>query len=336
MTVRGGVGRLTVVAIGSLILVLLTCGWTRGYAATGGGPGLDGGMNGTAAGVHGEVSDPGTQATPTPVQTTPPPTNVPAPPPSSAGDGGAQSGNTPPQSTSTTASQGCPSPPALTPTTVINPVSGPTPGAPTPPVLLCGEAPPLNSPAPPSALTMATSPPPNLAPYVDQAFEQIITSPGTIAAAPPDHTGLVNLPQCYWLTGQSVAGKQSVSMDLKGAPNASGRQITYHIALTVALDSVVWNFGDGSQQTTTIPIPCIGDSGGASSLVAHDYVTYSQDQPDGNFLVTAAETYRASAVMTWVDDNGPQSENVTLNGNTTTISTPPYPVRIDQEEGVGS
>lgn len=281
--------------------------------------------------VHGTVTDPGTTSTPAPPTVLPSPSPTNAPSPSQNGS----SGTPPPQSTSTTAAQGCAAS-SQTPTT--NPLFGFTPAGSSTTALLCGvaSAPALNNPAPRSALTMATSPPPNLAPYVAQAFEQIVTNPGTIKAAPPNHTGLVNLPQCYWLTGQSVTGKQTVSMDLKGAPNASGQQITYHIALTVTLNNIIWNFGDGSEQTTTVPIPCIGDSGGASSLVAHNYVTYSQDQPNSSFLVTASETYQASAVMTWVDDNGPESENVTLNGNTTTVATPPYPVRIDQEESVGS
>ena len=273
----------------------------------------------------------------------PPPTPSPSPSdtPSQNSPGGGGSGGGPAPATPITQSQPCPQPSPLGSTTTINPVVGLTPGGPitnpSGPVPCLGMGI-LYMPGPPTALTMATSPPPNLAPYVAQAFEQIVTSPGTITAAPPNHTGLVNLPQCYWLTGQSVPGTKTVTMDLKGAPNAAEKQITYHISLTVSFDKdkTVWNFGDGSQQTTNVPIPCIGDSGGASSLVAHNYLNYSQNQPSGVFNVTASETYDVSATMSWVDDTGPQSQNVTLNGNTTTMATAPYPVRIDQEEGVGS
>lgn len=334
VTLRRRVRTLTIVAIGILLLGVWPCGWTRGFAATGGGPGVNGGMNGTGGAVQGEVSGPGPQPATTPVPTAAPPGPVPTDSPAPPNSGGG--GGTPPPSPPATAAQSCPPSPYQPSTVTINPVYGLTPGGPIQVAAIgCGRAV-LNNPTPPTALNMANSPPPNLEPYVAQAFEQIVTTPGTISAAPPNHTGLVNMPQCYWLTGQSVTGTQTVSMDLKGAPNAAGKQITYHIALTVELANTVWNFGDGSQQTTTVPIPCIGDSGGASSLVAHNYVTYSQGQTNGTFLVTASETYQASAVMTWNDDNGPESQNVTLNGNTTTLSTPPYPVRIDQEEGVGN
>lgn len=69
---------------------------------------------------------------------------------------------------------------------------------------------------------------------------------------------------------------------------------------------------------------------GPPSLVAHDYVTYS----NGEFMVTASETYGGSVTMHWTDDNGPESE--TLTGPTQTISTAPYAIKVDQEEGLGT
>lgn len=314
---------------------LLFVPWASVSAATSDGP-----PNAT-----GSIGQSGAQTTATTTAPAPQPTQSPGPSPAPApaagppasSNGNSGSGTPPPPSTSTTASQPC-SNSLLPTTTVINPAVGLTPGGTitTPGGPACGRGALINTPAPPTALNMATSPPPNLAPYVAQAFEQIVTNPGTIAAAPPNHTGLVNMPLCYWLTGQSVTGAQTVSMDLKGAPNAAGQQITYHISLTVKLTDTTWNFGDGSQQTTTVPIPCVGDSAGGSGLVAHNYVTYSQGQPNGTFLVTAAETYQASAAMTWSDDQGPHTQNVTLSNATTTLTTPAYPVRIEQEEGVGS
>lgn len=185
-------------------------------------------------------------------------------------------------------------------------------------------------PAPVPALTPATSPPPDLSSYYAKIFEQIQTSPGAISAAPPNHTGLVNLPACFWLTGQAVPGQTQVTMDLKGAPNSAGKQITYHITLTVALQQpLTWDFGDGSSTQTPAPTDCVGISGDPLSLVAHDYVTYS----DGDFMVTASETYAGSVTMTWTDDNGPESQ--TVAGPTQTITTPAYPIKVDQEEGLG-
>lgn len=320
-------------AVAAIALVFVP--WPSVSAATSDGtPSPTGNSDQTGSQVTATTASPASQPTqsPDPAPNSPPDS---APPPANNSNSGG--GTPPPPSTSTTASQPC-SNSLLPTTTVINPTVGLMPGGTitTPAGPACGRGALINTPAPPTALNMATSPPPNLAPYVAQAFEQIVTNPGTIAAAPPNHTGLVNMPQCYWLTGQSVTGTQTVSMDLKGAPNAAGQQITYHISLTVKLTETTWNFGDGSQQTTTVPIPCVGDSAGGSGLVAHNYVTYSQGQPNGTFLVTAAETYQASAAMTWSDDQGPHTQNVTLNNATTTLTTPPYPVRIDQEEGVGS
>ncbi len=183
---------------------------------------------------------------------------------------------------------------------------------------------------PPPPLTPATSPPPDLTQYYAQVFEEIRTSPGIITAAPPNHTGLVNLPACFWLTGQAVPQQKRVTMDLKGAPDSAGQQITYHITLTVSLQYATWNFGDGSTTGTPAPTVCVGISGDPPSLVAHDYVTYSNPE----FMVTASETYDGSVNMTWSDSNGPESEAVP--GPTETIATAPYPIKVDQEEGVGT
>lgn len=187
-------------------------------------------------------------------------------------------------------------------------------------------------PAPPPApLTPATSPPPNLNPYYAQIFQEIKTSPGTISAAPPNHSGLVNLPTCFWLTGQAVPQQKQVTMDLKGAPDPAGQQITYHITLTVTLNQLSWDFGDASITQTPPPTQCVGISGDPHSLVAHAYVTYSN--PD--FMVTASETYTGSVTMTWTDSNGPQAPPA-VGGPTQTITTAPYPIKVDQEEGLGT
>lgn len=194
-----------------------------------------------------------------------------------------------------------------------------------------GCPPPSPTSAPATALTPATSPPPDLGPYYAQVLEQIETSPGTITAAPPNHTGLVNLPTCFWLTGQAVPNQKQVTMDLKGAPGPGGQQITYHITLTVTLQNISWSFGDRTNTQVPAPPACIGISGGPPTLVAHDYVTYS----DPDFMVSASETYGASATITWTDDNGPESPPP-VAGPTQTIATAPYPIKVDQEEGLGS
>lgn len=191
---------------------------------------------------------------------------------------------------------------------------------------------PLGCPAPPPPpLTPATSPLPDLSPYYAQVFEEIRTSPGNISAAPPNHTGLVNLPTCFWLTGQAVPDQKQVTMDLKGAPDAAGQQITYHITLTVTLESTSWTFGDASTTETPAPTQCVGISGDPSSLVAHDYLNYSTS----SFMVTASETYTGSVTMTWTDSNGPQAPPA-MGGPTQTITTAPYPIKVDQEEGLGT
>ena len=183
---------------------------------------------------------------------------------------------------------------------------------------------------------MATSPPPNIQPYYAQVAEKVTTSPGTIQSAPP-HQGLTNLPACFWITGQAVPAQTSVTMDLPGAPDAGGQQIIYHITLTVALDHVTWNFGDGSGSKTVPPLPCSAISGAPASLVAHNYVRISDYQPSGFYTVTATETYVGSVVMTWTDDNGPQRQNVDLGSAATqNVTTAPFPIQVEQEEAVGT
>ncbi len=120
-------------------------------------------------------------------------------------------------------------------------------------------------------------------------------------------------------------------MDLKGAPDSAGQQITYHITLTVTLKDTSWSFGDGSSTQTPAPTQCVGISGDPHSLVAHDYVAYSNP----NFTVTASETYAGSVTMTWTDSNGPQSQPA-VDGPTQTITTAPYQIKVDQEEGLGT
>ncbi|MGH7919230.1 MAG: hypothetical protein ACREQM_04700 [Candidatus Dormibacteraceae bacterium] len=182
----------------------------------------------------------------------------------------------------------------------------------------------------PQPLTPASSPPPDLAPYYAQIFEAIQTAPGSISAAPPNHTGLVNLPACFWLTGQSVPQQQQETMVLPGAPNPGGQQINYRITLTVKLQYTTWSFGDGSSAGVAPPIPCVGISGDPPSLVAHDYLRYS----DGDFQVSAAETYAGSVTMSWIDDNGTHAQVV--SGPTQTVTVAPYPIEVDQEEAVGT
>lgn len=331
---RWGLARtrpLSLTLVSVLLIVMAPWGWSTVWAAVVDGPGTSGGTGSESARVQAQAT-----ATPTPAGSPHPGPNAPpaqTPKPGSSGNGNSD-GSAPPPPTP-------PSAATLWATSCGAPVQAANPAGLTDgslplgaPAQGCG-APTVPNGPPQTALNMATSPPPNVGPYLAQAMEQILTRPGTISAAPPNHTGLVNLPQCYWVTGQSVPKTQTISMDLKGAPNAAGQQITYHISLTVWLDKMVWNFGDGSQQTTTVPLPCVGDSGDPQTLVAHNYTTYSQDQPNGTFLVTASETYQASAVMTWIDDTGSRQMNVPLNPASEEITTAPYPVQIEQEEGVG-
>lgn len=242
-----------------------------------------------------------------------------------------------------------PAAPKPTPSNGATPANNATPSNPPPPnPAPCGYGPtggvvtgtggflglsgPSPCPAPPPPpLTPATSPPPDLTQYYAQIFQEIATSPGTISAAPPNHTGLVNLPTCFWLTGQAVPHQKQVTMDLKGAPDSAGQQITYHITLTVTLQHTNWGFGDGSESQTPAPTECVGISGDPPSLVAHEYVSYSS--PD--FMVTASETFAGSVTMTWTDSNGPQAPPP-VAGPTQTITTDPYPIKVDQEEGLGT
>lgn len=161
--------------------------------------------------------------------------------------------NSPNNPTSSSTNNATPAPCGWNPQPKVNIASGAT-GS--------GGANPIACPVPPAPpLTPATSPPPNLDRYYAQIFEEIRTSPGTVSAAPNNHTGLVNLPACFWLTDQAVPDQKQVSAVLNGRPNSAGKQIAYHITLTVTLESTAWSFGDGSTTRMPAPTTCVGLSG---------------------------------------------------------------------------
>jgi hypothetical protein len=187
----------------------------------------------------------------------------------------------------------------------------------------------------PNDLTVANSPPPSLQPYLARVFGEIGVNGGTIRAAPPNGTGLVNLPVCFWIEGLAVPDRRTITLDLPGAPTAAGQRITYHIDLTVTLASADWDFGDGSSDRVVPPLQCQPPSHGALSLVAHNYTRYSDGQPQGKFQVSVQERYEARVNMRWSDEVGAHTQAVSLgNQGAQTLRAGPYPIKIEQEEGV--
>lgn len=186
-----------------------------------------------------------------------------------------------------------------------------------------------------SDLTVANSPPPSLQPYIAQAQGEIEYNRGTIHAAPPNGTGLVNLPVCFWLEGLAVPDQRATTLDLPGAPTAAGQRIDYHIDLTVTLASADWDFGDGSHDRVVPPLQCQQPSHGTRSLVAHNYTRYSDGQPQGKFQVSVQERYETRVDLRWNDGVGAHTERVDLGEQgAQTIGAGPYPILIEQEEGV--
>jgi hypothetical protein len=162
---------------------------------------------------------------------------------------------------------------------------------------------------------------------------------GTITSLPVNQA-LVNSPACFFIEGanienQNVTQPATFELVLLGPRQAGGRQVYYVFRIDVALQSVQWTFGDGSNLTEALPGPCIGVSN-APLQFAHRYVRYS---PASGFPVTATETFTMHVTEYWYDSNGMPNPPADLGDFQPPITLNPGPVGgfskvVVQEEGV--
>jgi hypothetical protein len=162
--------------------------------------------------------------------------------------------------------------------------------------------------------------------------------PGNILTLPAEpHPGVVNIPTCFFLNGADIDGQDvrqpaTFEMVLVGPADGNGRQIFYVFRVDLMLQSVDWQFGDGSGQVEGLPGPCLGVSN-APLQFAHRYRTYS---PPGGFPVVATETFSIHVTEYWSDANGPEPPHDL--GDLPPIAVNPGPPgfvkHVIQEEGV--
>jgi hypothetical protein len=152
----------------------------------------------------------------------------------------------------------------------------------------------------------------------------------------PSTQGLVNVPSCFWLTGDTAPLDQWLKLVLI-APGANSTSIIYTLVIHVTAPGVDWHFDDPADPNDSVaPLPAECSGTGAST--AHSYRARSDNghQADATFHVTATQTYSIQAWLYWIDFFGSSSAPVQLSpdDSTLTLSSQPYHLPVIQEEGV--
>jgi hypothetical protein len=213
------------------------------------------------------------------------------------------------------------------------------------PVAWCIAAEPVG-PVPPA---LSRPPDPTGVPSIQAKLAEIrnSTDGGVMGTSPTDPTRqFVNLPSCFWINGAPPPTVFEVSID--APPNSEGRGLTYVYRVTVGLQTVHWDNGDGtgwdgdagapydSSGTCTNPhtysrISAIGNPGAMSCPAAYPHPS----PDDGCYKVTATETYAVSVIAYW-NDNGPQTQSQDMGSQAPFTVTPHGDkfVRVLQIEGI--
>ncbi|MGI8609625.1 MAG: hypothetical protein ACR2MY_10435 [Candidatus Dormibacteria bacterium] len=171
---------------------------------------------------------------------------------------------------------------------------------------------------------------------------------GIVGTSPSDTARqFAFLPSCFWMTGVNKAESLELRMH---EPANGGRSITYVYRVTVGLQNVHWDYGDGASYdgdvghpwTAAAPDDCtnphtyerisrLGNPGAVACPANYPHPTAD----DGCYAVTATETYSVQVAAYWFDGattHGP----VDMGGFAPIVVTPPQPtyVRVLQIEGV--
>lgn len=171
------------------------------------------------------------------------------------------------------------------------------------------------------------------------------THGGLVGTSPSDPTRqFVNLPSCFWING--VVPQTSFEVKIDAPPNGDGRGLTYVYRVTVGLEKVRWDYGDGatwegdagtpydSSGTCSNPhaysrISAIGNPGAVQCPAGYPHPSAD----DGCYQVTATETYSVSVVAYW-SDNTPNRKPMDSQGPFTVVPSAPTFVRVLQIEGI--
>lgn len=182
------------------------------------------------------------------------------------------------------------------------------------PVLWCVNVDPVGTIAP----FLANPPDPMSVPEIKNRLADIKnrTDAGEVGTSPADPTRqFVNLPSCFWVNG--VQPQTTFEVTIDGPPNSEGRGLTYVYRVTVGLQGVHWDYGDGatwdgdagrpydSSGTCTNPhtyskVSAIGNPGAVPCPAGYPHPS----SDDGCYHVQASERYSVSAVAYWNDNSG--------------------------------
>ncbi len=182
------------------------------------------------------------------------------------------------------------------------------------PVLWCVAVEPVGIIAP----ALANPPDPTTVPEIRAQLAEMskTTNGGRIGTSPADPTRqFVALPSCWWING--LAPQTAFEVTIDAPPNADGRGLTYVYRVTVGLEKVHWDYGDGSSWDGNAGSPY--DSNGTctnphtytrvSAIGNHGAVPCPAGYPhpsadDGCYQVQASETYSVSVTAYWNDNSG--------------------------------
>lgn len=169
-------------------------------------------------------------------------------------------------------------------------------------------------------------------PYFAQAKGQVEGQAGHIGTAPPNK-GVVNLPQCVWLEGQTIPDQKQLTVTVSGPPDGpGGRAVFYTLVVTIQFIKTYWDFDDPWDDSETAPAPQCGVH---DSLTAHDYREISENRhEDQKYHVVAHEHYGITAEVFYLDSYGMHHDRVPTGLDDVVISTEPRPVYVGQIEAI--
>ena len=171
---------------------------------------------------------------------------------------------------------------------------------------------------------------------------------GLVGTSPTDLTRqFAFLPSCFWMTGVNRAENLELRVH---APATGGRSITYVYRVSVGLQNVHWDYGDGTGYDGDVghpwspaaPDDCtnahtyerisrLGNPGAVACPASYPHPTAD----DGCYAVTATETYSVRVAAYWFD--GANTHGPVDMGSFAPITVaPPLPTysRVLQIEGV--
>ena len=179
-----------------------------------------------------------------------------------------------------------------------------------------------------------------------QRRAQSLVQGGAVNSMPQSNRGLVNLPSYFWLAGVNSAQPQTQLLRIATPPDATGRSLVYQYVVTVGLDHVEWDFGDGTRQTYA-GADGLGQAWPQRSTVEHSYTTISGRAcsngvnvhcSGGTYVVTATQFYTVNVTAVWWNGAG-APVSAPLNNDSFTFPQPagvPENLDVGQLEGVPS